>query len=324
MTTQKIIITGGAGFIGSHLSERLLSSGHQLILVDNLSTGRKHNVDHLIGDRCQLLEADVIDAFQDPLLFTDVSAIYHLAASVGVKRVIDDPTGMIKCNIYDTTIVLEAAAKHDIPVLITSSSEVYGKCPAPPLKEDMDLVYGPTTASRWSYGLSKAIDEHLAIDLYNKGKVKPVIVRLFNTIGPRQIGEYGMVVPRFIEKALADQPITVYGDGNQTRAFCDARDIVRAMTLLMNNESCFGEVYNLGSDTVVTINELAELVNKVTQNTAGIERVAYEAIYGKNFEDPQHRKPDVTKIKNAIGFEPEFTLEDTIVELAQSKQITNS
>ncbi|QDU34955.1 UDP-glucose 4-epimerase [Poriferisphaera corsica] len=317
---SKTIITGGAGFIGSHLTERLKAEGRHLILIDNLSTGRRSNVEYLLDDRCQLIVQDVADAFQDLSIMDGVCEVYHLAASVGVKRVVDDPTGMIQTNIHDTTLVLEAAAATDAAVLVTSSSEVYGKCPVLPLREDMELVYGPTTASRWAYGMSKAIDEHLAIDLHRSKNLKSVIVRLFNTIGPRQVGMYGMVVPNFVQRAVRKQTINVFGDGSQTRAFCDVRDITRAMTELMATKSCYGKVYNLGSTHEITINDLADLTNQIASSDQGKTHIPYEDIYGKNFEDPMHRLPDNSKVKAAINFNPKYTLTQTITELVKLEQ----
>ncbi|QQE13010.1 GDP-mannose 4,6-dehydratase [Planctomycetota bacterium] len=316
----KTIITGGAGFIGSHLTERLKAQGRNLILIDNLSTGRRSNVEALLDDKCKLIVQDVSEAFKDESIMDNVEEVYHLAASVGVKRVVDDPTGMIQTNIHDTTLVLEAAAKANAAVLVTSSSEVYGKCPILPLREDMELVYGPTTASRWSYGMSKAIDEHLAIDLHRNRGLKSVTVRLFNTIGPRQVGMYGMVVPNFVQRAVRKQTINVYGDGKQTRAFCNVRDITRAMTELMASKKCYGEVYNLGSTVEITMNDLADMVNTIADSDQGKQHIPYEEIYGKNFEDPMHRLPDTSKVEDAISFKPQYSLEDTIKELVALEQ----
>lgn len=312
------LITGGAGFIGSHLAERLCAAGRRVILVDDLSTGRRSNVAHLLDaphSLCTLVEAKAGDAVNDPALMRGVSEIYHLAAAVGVKLVVDDPTGMIRNNIEETIRVLEAATAVGAAVLITSSSEVYGKCPTLPLREDMELVYGPTTASRWSYALTKALDEHLAIDYARRRGLRAVIVRLFNTIGPRQIGRYGMVVPRFVARAVANEPLEIYGDGQQTRAFCDARDVVRALTELVAHPEAHGQVFNVGSDREITINTLADIVLRAAGSTAGKKLIPYEAVYGEGFEDPPHRLPDVGKIRGMIGFQPRYTLEETVAEL---------
>lgn len=311
----KTLITGGAGFIGSHLAERLKAQGRQLILVDNLATGRRQNVEHLLDDRCRLVETTAGHAVQDRALMQGVREVYHLAAAVGVKLVVDDPAGMIRTNIDETHRVLEAAVEHDAAVLIASSSEVYGKCPTLPLREDMELVYGPTTASRWSYGLTKALDEHLAIDYARRRGLRAVIVRLFNTIGPRQVGRYGMVAPRFVARALANQPLEVYGDGSQTRAFCDVRDVVRALVDLLACDECYGQVYNVGSEEEITINHLADRVIALTGSTAGKKLIPYEAVYGEGFEDPAHRLPDTRKLREAIGFKPRYTLDQTLTDI---------
>ncbi len=318
--TGKTIITGGAGFIGSHLAARLKAQGHSLILVDNLSTGSRANVADLLDDRCQLIHADACEAVADPKLWDGVRQVYHLAAAVGVQRVIDDPAAMVHNNVEQTSAVLEAARRADASVLIASSSEVYGKCPVLPLREDMELVYGPTTASRWAYGLTKAIDEHLAIDMHRRHGLRVVIVRLFNTIGPRQVGHYGMVVPRFVERAVAGETIDVYGDGTQTRAFCDVRDITRAMMELMAKDECFGRVFNLGSDQRVTINELADRIIQLAGGTAGKRLVSYEQAFGPDFEDPAHRLPDTTRISEAIGFQPQIGLDQTLTELIELRR----
>ncbi|MEM7576185.1 MAG: NAD-dependent epimerase/dehydratase family protein [Planctomycetota bacterium] len=312
------IITGGAGFIGSHLAERLCAAGRRVLLVDDLSTGRRQNVEHLLGDGVEIVHGRAAEVLQDPSVFKGVTEVYHLAAAVGVKLIVDDPAGMIATNIDDTIVVLRACAAADVPVLVASSSEVYGKCPVLPLREDMDLVFGPTTASRWSYGLTKALDEHLAIDLARRDGLKSVVVRLFNTIGPRQVGRYGMVAPRFVSRACAGQPLEVYGDGGQTRAFCDARDVVAAMTGLMAapDGAAFGGVFNVGNDEQVTIRGLAELVIEraaaAGRSGSVIQTVPYEAVYGEGFEDPPHRLPDVSRLRDAINWSPTFTLEQTI------------
>jgi len=319
--TGKVVITGGAGFIGSHLATRLKAQGHHLLLIDNLSTGRRENVAELLDERCELIHANADQALANPDLMRGVDQVYHLAAAVGVQLVIDDPAQMIRNNIDQTEAVLQAARRTGASVLIASSSEVYGKCPVLPLREDMELVYGPTTASRWAYGLTKALDEHLAIDLHRRHGLRVVVTRLFNTIGPRQVGHYGMVVPRFVERAVAGESIEVYGDGKQTRAFCDVRDVTRAMTELMAHKDCFGQVFNLGSNETVTINELADRIISLaggtggTGGTGGKRLVPYEQAFGPDFEDPEHRLPDTTRIREAIDFKPTITLDQTLTEL---------
>jgi len=310
------IITGGAGFIGSHLAHRLVDVGRRVIVIDNLSTGRRENLAPLLasGD-CELVVGRASEHIGAVLKSCKADAVYHLAAAVGVALVVDDPAGMIRNNVDETVAVLEAARESDAQVLITSSSEVYGKCPVLPLREDMDLQYGPTTASRWSYGLTKAIDEHLALDFSRRGGPRSVIVRLFNTIGPRQTGRYGMVVPRFVARAVAGQPLQVYGDGQQTRAFCDVRDVVDALVRLMECDGAVGRVFNVGSTRQITIDELAATVIDMCGSTSAIEHVAYEAVYGRDFEDPPHRLPDTGRIERAIGWKPTIPLEQTLAEL---------
>ena len=226
---------------------------------------------------------------------------------------------MVRNNVDETDAVLRRAMELEAVVLVTSSSEVYGKCPVLPLREEMDLVYGPTTASRWSYGLSKALDEHLALDLARRSGLRAVVARLFNTIGPRQVGRYGMVVPRFIEQAAAGRPLTIYGDGRQTRAFCDVRDVADALARLSTCADAYGRVFNVGSTRQVTIDELANLVSAAAVTAGGSavakQHLPYEAVYGEGFEDPPHRLPDVTRLEQAIGFRPRYRLEQTLRQL---------
>jgi UDP-glucose 4-epimerase len=326
MPESTTIITGGAGFIGSHLAERLVAAGRRVVLVDDLSTGRRENVQRLLdGERCRLIEGKAARVLADPKTLDGVTHVFHLAAAVGVKLVVDNPAAMIRNNIDETDVVLRAAAGVGAAVLITSSSEVYGKCPVLPLREDMELVYGPTTASRWSYGLSKALDEHLAIDLARRTGLRSVVVRLFNTIGPRQIGRYGMVVPRFVQRALAGEPLKIYGDGQQTRAFCDVRDVVRALDQIIDQPEAFGRVFNVGSTDQITIEQLADRVIAAVAER-GHPRVAkdfvpYEAVYGEGFEDPPHRLPDMARLREAIGFTPQIPLDQTLAELIDAGHI---
>ncbi|MCC6680409.1 MAG: NAD-dependent epimerase/dehydratase family protein [Phycisphaeraceae bacterium] len=316
------IITGGAGFIGSQLARRLLADGRRVLIIDNLSTGRRENVAELLDDPradCRLIVGRA-GAQIEAALRLGADEVYHLAAAVGVQLVVDDPAGMIRNNVSETVSVLEAARTAGAKVLITSSSEVYGKCPRLPLQEDMDLVYGPTTASRWSYGLTKAIDEHLALDFSRRGGPACVVVRLFNTIGPRQTGRYGMVVPRFIEQAVNGRPLQVYGDGKQTRAFCDVRDVVEALVGLMAQPDAVGRVFNIGSTRQITIDQLAAMVIQLAGSSSAVEHLPYEAVYGRNFEDPPHRLPDTSRLQNLIGWQPAVTLEQTIRELIELRR----
>ncbi len=313
MAESRTILTGGAGFIGSHLAQRLLAAGQHVTVIDDFSTGRRENLAPLLeshGERLRLLEGRAADLITDPHVMAHVTRVFHLAAAVGVKLVVDDPGAMIRNNIDETDAVLRAAADAGAAVLITSSSEVYGKCPVLPLREDMELVYGPTTASRWAYGLTKALDEHLALDLARRRGLKSVVVRLFNTIGPRQIGRYGMVVPRFIDHALHGRDLTIYGDGQQTRAFCDVRDVVRALAELIDQPDAHGRVFNVGSTHPITIEQLADQVIQTVGRSdpdapaIGKAFVAYETVYGEGFEDPSHRLPDMTQLRDVIGFAP--------------------
>ena len=285
-----------------------------MIVVDDLSTGARDNLAPLLSGSCTLIEERASEALTDDALLEGVNEIYHLAAAVGVMLVVEDPHAMVRTNIDETAAALDAAARCGARVLIASSSEVYGKCPTLPLVEDMDLVYGPTTAPRWSYGLTKALDEHLALDAHRRG-AQSVIARLFNTIGPRQVGRYGMVVPRFVQRAVRGEPIEVFGSGEQTRAFCDVRDVVRAMSALLATPTCAGQVYNLGSQERVTINTLAERVVALSGSAAPVRHVPYETAYGPNFEDTPDRVPDTRKIRDAIGWAPHYTLDQTLSEL---------
>ncbi len=317
--TPHALVTGGAGFIGSHLTEYLLSQGRRVTVVDDLSTGRRENLPTTDASCCRLIVAKAADALADPQTLAGVDEVYHLAASVGVRLIVDDPAGMIQNNVQETVTVLQACVCARASVLLASSSEVYGKCPVLPLREDMDLVFGPTTASRWSYGMTKALDEHLAFDMARQSGLRVVAARLFNTIGPRQIGRYGMVVPRFIAAAVSGQPLEVYGDGEQTRTFCDVRDVVRAMPALLACEDAAGLAVNLGSDQVVTINALAHRVITAARGRGhadpGIRRVSYEAVYGEGFEDTPHRLPDLSRATDLIGFAPTRSLDDTLHDL---------
>lgn len=310
------LITGGAGFIGSHLVERLLAEGWRVTVVDDLSTGRLSNVAALI-DRGELtfIHGRIGDVLRrQPDLLHGVEHVYHLAASVGVRLVVDDPAAAIRNNVQETAAVLDAANAAGVKALVASSSEVYGQCPVLPLREDAPLVYGPTSRPRWSYGMAKALDEHLALHpRKGSGSFRGhVVVRLFNTIGPRQVGRYGMVVPRMIGRALRGEPIEVHGDGRQTRTFCDARDVVGAMVRLMAEDRLAGTVYNLGSDQARTIDEVADAVLQLSASRAGKRYVPYEEAYGPDFEDPPQRLPDLTRIRTAIGFEPTYSFEATL------------
>lgn len=316
------LVTGGAGFVGSHLVERLLARGDHVTVVDNLSTGRRANLD-AAPDRYRLrfIEADLKDALAafDPAERFD--EIYHLAAAVGVQLVMDDPIRGIETNIEQTAALLRFAADRGpaggpAPTLLTSSSEVYGKSAHSPFSETDDVVYGPTTVTRWSYACSKAIDEYLALAYHRQHRLPAVVVRLFNTVGPRQVGDYGMVLPRFVKAALRGDPIEIYGDGSQSRCFCDVRDVAEALPRLLGASAARGGIFNVGSDRPITIGELADLVIR-TLGSRSLKRVVpYSEAYPAGFEDLKQRRPDLRRVRGMIGFEPRRPLEETIRDLA--------
>jgi UDP-glucose 4-epimerase len=300
---MRALITGGAGFIGSHLTERLLAEGHTVTVVDDLSTGRPDNLAAVAGSPAlrthwaSILEDDGLQALVD-----ECDVVYHLAAAVGVRLILERPVETIETNILGTDRILRAAAKGQKTVVIASTSEVYGKNDQVPLKEDDDGIFGPTTKSRWSYACSKAIDEFLGL-AYGRARGLPVvIVRYFNTIGPRQTGQYGMVVPRFVQQALAGEPITVYGDGEQSRSFTDVDDAVRATIAVSRHPRAVGEVFNVGAGGEITINQLASRVKALTGSGSEIVHIPYEKAYEGGFEDPRRRVPDVSKIRALVDF----------------------
>ena len=317
----RVLVTGGSGFIGSHLVELLLARGDHVTVVDNLSTGRKGNLAE--QPRLRFIEAelgDALKAFGKGEVFDE---IYHLAAAVGVKLVVEDPLGSIETNIAQTLALLRFACERSpaggpVPTLITSSSEVYGKGSKAPFAEDDDVVYGPTTMTRWCYGCSKAIDEYLALAHHKQFALPVVIVRLFNTVGPRQVGDYGMVLPRFVRSALSGKDLEVYGDGGQTRCFCHVRDIVETFPKLISSRSCAGRVFNLGSDSPISMLELARTVVRVLGSVSGIRLVPYTEAYAPGFEDLRDRRPDLSRVRGAVGFRASRTLEQIIADVAES------
>jgi UDP-glucose 4-epimerase len=323
MAQMNILITGGAGFIGSHLTRLLLEQGHSVHIIDNLSTGHRGNITPLLGDRCSLQVQEVGEALTNVNWLRGFDQVYHLAAAVGVKLIVDDPVHTIETNVLETARVLQAAAVHDIPVLITSSSEVYGKTDRVPFSEDDDVTYGSTIYSRWSYAATKALDEYLGLAYHRQRGLGVVVVRLFNTVGPGQVGQYGMVVPRFVEKAVANEPIEIYGDGKQSRCFCHVRDVVEAFPKLLGKESCHGRVFNIGSDHEVSIDQLADRVIALAGSSSKKTLIPYEAAYGAKFEDLRRRVPDLRRANEAIGFSPKHTLDQIVselVELARKKK----
>jgi UDP-glucose 4-epimerase len=303
------LITGGAGFIGSHLSEELLRAGHQVTIIDDLSTGSIRNVSHLRDDgnfRC------VVGNMLNPPLLAELvdeaDVVFHLAAAVGVQLIIESPVRTIETNVRCTELLLDIAAKKKKKVLLTSTSEVYGKSADIPFREDGDLVLGATTRGRWSYACSKALDEFLAIAYWREKRVPTVVVRLFNTVGPRQTGSYGMVIPRFVEQALNDEPISVYGDGLQRRCFTYVGDVVRGLVALAHTEAAVGEVYNIGGQEEITILDLARTVVEMTGSSSTIEFIPYDIAYEANFEDMRRRVPSIAKIEALLGWQPTVSL----------------
>ena len=313
---SRALITGGAGFIGSHLAETLLGQGWTVEVIDDLSTGSLTNIAHLKGNPDFSF---VQGSASNQALMTELTgrcdAVFHLAAAVGVRLIVEKPVQTMETNITTTKIALELCAEKKIPLFISSSSEVYGKHTKEKFHEDDDLVLGPTSKSRWCYAASKIIDEFLA-KAYFKEKGLPVVIgRIFNTIGPRQIGQYGMVVPRFIRQALLDAPITVYGDGKQIRSFTWVKDVVNAMILLVENTSAYGEVFNIGHTEGISIYNLAEEIKKMAQSKSEITFIEYEQAYEAGFEDMLYRLPDISKIQNLINYKPSLNLSSMLTEI---------
>jgi UDP-glucose 4-epimerase len=310
------LITGGAGFIGSHLAERLLASGHRVTVVDDLSTGRFENIAPLEGNpHFRYAIEDIRNIHVLDRLISECDVIYHLAAAVGVQKIISEPINTIEINIGGTEVVLQTARRYRKKVLIASTSEVYGKGVSFPFKEDDDRLLGPTTRSRWSYAASKEIDEFLALAYHKEVGLPVIIVRLFNTVGPRQTGQYGMVLPRFVRSAVRGEPITVYGDGAQQRCFCNVRDVTEALERLIEAPGAVGEVFNIGSNEEVSIFQLAERVRARAGSVSDIQFIPYEQAYETGFEDFRRRVPDLSKIQRMIEWEPATALDQTIDEM---------
>jgi UDP-glucose 4-epimerase len=313
----RYLITGGAGFIGSHLSERLLARGDRVVLLDNLSTGSMDNIRHLKASGQMEYHLDNIENLQLLAeLVDDADIIVHLAAAVGVKLIVESPVRTIETNVNGTQRILEAACKKRKLVLTASTSEVYGKNTNVPFHEDADLVLGPTTKGRWSYAASKALDEFLALSYWKEKKLPVIVVRLFNTVGPRQTGRYGMVLPNFVKQALDNGPIQVYGNGQQSRCFCDVRDTVEGLIRLMDTDRSIGEVVNVGNTEEITIEGLAKLVKERTRSNSRIEFVPYDQAYEPGFEDMMRRVPCVDKLHALTGFRPQTPLNEIIDRVA--------
>ena len=317
---MKILITGGCGFIGSHLCDLLLKNGHDVTVLDDLSTGRFENVQHLDGHPNfhviidTVLNSEVVDR-----AVRECEAVYHLASAVGVTLIIDEPVKTIETIVGGTSTVLDACRRYRRRVLVASTSEVYGKGARVPFCEDDDRVMGATSIRRWAYANAKATDEFLALAHYKETKLPVVVVRLFNTVGPRQTGQYGMVVPRFVKNAIAGKPITVYDDGEQTRCFCHVSDVVKALEkILLHAPAAYGQVVNIGNPVEVTINQLAAMVKKLTRSKSEIIHMSYEEAYQDGgFEDMRRRVPSIEKAERIIGFKPVKTLKDIIIDVAK-------
>jgi UDP-glucose 4-epimerase len=310
---MSVLVTGGAGFIGSHLIDFLISSGHDVTSLDVLNT---RNLNHLQKkSNLKIVNGTVLEKSLVYELMRDVTHCYHLAAVVGVKKITENPIESLEVNIFGTKTILNAAAEFKVRTILTSSSEIYGKNPTQPLNEKSNRVLGSPRVARWTYSEAKAIDEFYAFQL-NKQKGLPVtIARLFNTVGPRQSGTYGMVLPRFVSAALSDQPLTVYGDGTQSRTFTAVSDVVMALTGLLNTKSTIGEVFNVGGNQQITILDLAKKVIEITNSNSQIEFKPYTEVYGTDFEEPNSRIPDISKIKGAINWSPQKGLDEIITEL---------
>jgi UDP-glucose 4-epimerase len=322
---MRYLLTGGAGFIGSHLAERLLEAGHSVLALDDLSTGRYENVAHLEGHPgFELRVASVTESRVVERCVIDCQAVYHLASAVGVRLVVEQPVRTIETIVNGTDVVLRSCARYRRSVLLTSTSEVYGKATKVPFAEDDDCVMGPTTTRRWAYACAKALDEFLALAHWYEARLPVVVARLFNTVGPRQTGRYGMVVPRFVTQGLAGEPITVYGDGRQSRCFAHVRDVVEALVALMARPEAHGQVFNIGNDEEVTIRELAERVRDRTGGRSAIRLVPFGEAYTAGFEDMSRRVPDLSKIRSLIGYRAthdlDAILDDVIAEQTRSAE----
>ena len=312
---MKFLITGGAGFIGSHLSDSLLAQGNSVVSLDNLSTGSVDNVSHLEG-KVNFVTGDIRDVDLVNRLMADCDVVFHMAAALGVSTILESPMESMSTNILGSEVVLSAAAKHDKRILIASTSEIYGKNPNQPLNETDDRIIGAPQKLRWSYSDSKAIEEAMARALYLERQTRVTTVRLFNTVGPRQTGRYGMVIPRFVESALNDESVSIYGDGKQTRVFCHVLDTVDALTKIVETDSSIGEVYNLGGIGEISITDLAKRVISLTNSKSEVKYISYEDAYPTGFEDMERRVPDISKIQSVIDWAPKRNLDQIIYDVA--------
>lgn len=316
---MRVLLTGGSGFIGSHLAERLLERGDEVVSIDNLSTGKLQNIEHLIGNSSfthhtsDLLSEEGRNLLESEMDEADL--VFHLAAAVGVFNVVKFPAETIKNNIEITEYLLNLAKERMTKIVIFSTSEVYGKSSKFPFNEDDDIVLGPSKNARWSYAASKLVDEFLGLAFHNQHGLPVVVVRLFNTVGPRQVGHYGMVIPRFVEQAITNSPITVFGDGKQSRCFCNVEDTVEALIRLTERDECVGEVFNIGSSQEISIEELANRIREITKSESEIKYIPYEEAYSNGFEDMRRRVPDTEKIERYTGWKSSIELDETILRV---------
>ena len=318
---EKVLITGGAGLIGSHLAERLASKGVQILILDDFSTGSKANIEELSSlSSVEIFSGSVLDKELVEKLMSQVDFCFHLAACLGVRKIIEDPIQSLKVNIHGTENVIESASKQGVPILLASTSEIYGKNPIQPLSEDSDRLLGSPLKYRWSYSEAKALDESL-VQMYGDQKgLKFIICRFFNTVGPRQTGDYGMVLPRFVQAALKGQDLEVYGDGTQSRVFCHVKDAVEAIISLVEEPKAFGDVFNVGGRTEITIENLAKMVIQETKSVSKIKLVPYDQAYGTAFEETYKRVPNIEKIHNRTGWSPKLSNQEMILDLAEHLQ----
>jgi UDP-glucose 4-epimerase len=312
---MRYLLTGGAGFIGSHLAESLISRGDQVVIFDNLSAGSRNNLVD-IREKIKFEQGNILDKGVVDRLIAESDYVVHMAAALGVFKIVNKPLESLRTNLQGTETILEACDKYRKPVLITSTSEIYGKNEKVPLNEEDDRIIGHPLKSRWSYSEAKAIDESLAYFYYAENKLPIRIVRFFNTVGPRQVGHYGMVIPRFVSSALKNETLSVYGSGDQVRCFCHVTDAVKALLLVMDSDKAVGEVFNVGNNSQISIMELAKKVIEVTKSKSNIEKIDYENAYPEGFEDMQRRVPDISKIKQVLGWEPKINLNQIIKDIA--------
>ena len=311
---MKYLVTGGAGFIGSYLCERLINRGEQALILDNYSTS---SISNIVGfqQQVKVVEGNILNKSLVDELVAESDYVVHLAAALGVLNIVNKPLDSLRTNLQGTEVILEAANKHNKPTLIASTSEIYGKNNKVPLNEEDDRIIGHPLKSRWSYSEAKAVDESLAYFYYLENKLPIRIVRLFNTVGPRQVGHYGMVLPRFVNAALKNEPLQVYGTGEQIRCFCHVEDAVRALLLVMDSDKSIGEVFNIGNNQQISILELAKRVIQITDSKSEIIKIPYTEAYPDGFEDMQRRVPDISKIKNVLGWSPQIGLDQTIKDI---------